>query len=242
MASVTVRIAGANGDGLESSGALLIKVANRSGLYVFGYRSYQSVVRGGHVWNQIRLSTSALQSYGDGIDVLVALNQDAITNHMGRLNKNAVVIFDPSKASANLLDASRFRLVQLPMLEIAAGLGGSPVMKNMAAIGAVLGFLGIDMGVVNSVITDAFSDKGQEVVDKNIKIAMAGYSYDGVGKAYDLKGDGKARYVIDGNSAIAMGAFAAGCKFYAAYPMTPATADTPLVCGPPEGRRTLQAD
>ena len=223
MASVTVRIAGANGDGIESSGALLIKVLNRSGLYVFGYRGYQSVVRGGHVWYQVRVGDEKLYSYGNGIDLLVALNQDAITNQKEHLNEKAIVIYDPSKVSVDSLDTAKCRPIKLPMLEIAMKEGGNPLMKNVAAVGAVLGTLGVGIELVDDVLKRMFERKGQNVVDSNIKVATAGYGYDGVKKSYDLKGDGKAKYVIDGNSAFALGAYANGCKFYAAYPMTPAS-------------------
>lgn len=37
------------------------------------------------------------------------------------------------------------------------------------------------------------------------------------------RGDGTARLLLHGNHALALGACAAGCRFMAAYPMTPAT-------------------
>jgi 2-oxoglutarate/2-oxoacid ferredoxin oxidoreductase subunit alpha len=223
MASVVVRIAGANGDGIESSGDLLMRVLNRAGMYVFGYRGYQSIIRGGHVWYQIRIGDRKLSSHGRGIDILVALNQESITNQMRHLNDNAVVIYDPSKVNVDSLDAKKYTLAKVPMLEIATKAGGSPVMRNVAAMGAVLGFIGMDMKILKDVLKHMFLRKGQAVVDMNEKIAEAGYGYEGVTNIYKLKGDGKPRYVLDGNTAIAFGAYAGGCKFYAAYPMTPAS-------------------
>ena len=85
MTSVSVRISGAAGDGVESSGAFLAKVASRSGLYVFGHRGYQSVIRGGHVWNQVRIADEKPWSHGEGADILVALNQDSITYQRSHL-------------------------------------------------------------------------------------------------------------------------------------------------------------
>lgn len=223
MASIVVRISGANGDGIESSGDLLMRVLNRSGLYVFGYRGYQSVIRGGHVWYQVRIGDKKLFSHGRGIDILVAMNQDAITHDSSHLNANAIVLYDPSKVNADSLEGKGYRLVKIPMLEIATKAGGSSVMRNVAAIGATLGFIGVSKDTINDVLKRMFLRKGQEVVDLNSKIADTGYGYEGVSDAYHMKGDGKQRYVIDGNSAIALGAYAGGCKFYAAYPMTPAS-------------------
>ncbi|MDE1768681.1 MAG: 2-oxoacid:acceptor oxidoreductase family protein, partial [Candidatus Micrarchaeota archaeon] len=115
MNSVSIRIAGAHGDGVESSGALLIKVASRIGLRVFAYRGYGSIIRGGHCWYQVRIADSDLKSYGEGIDILIALNQDSIVNQKSHLNDKAVVIYDPSKVKVAELDASKYRLVPIPL-------------------------------------------------------------------------------------------------------------------------------
>ncbi len=223
MASVSIRIAAANGDGVDSSGALLGKVAALHGLEVFGNRGYQSVIRGGHVWNQVRMGDEKLYSYGDKIDILVTLNQDGIKNQKGHLGDNAIVIYDPSKCNVDEIKGSSFKLLPMPLLDMAVAAGGDPIMRNMVAIGAILKIVGIPLSVLEGIITKMFSKKGDEVVKSNIKAATDGYNYKGVEKAYDIKGDGKPRYLLEGNIALALGAYAAGCKYYAAYPMTPAS-------------------
>ncbi len=223
MADVSIRIAGAHGDGVESSGALVIKVAAKAGLQVLAYRGYGSIIRGGHSWYQVRLGESKVKSYGEGIDILIALNQDSITNQKSHLNDKAVVIYDPSKVKADELDASKYRLVPIPLLDIAIKASGDPIMRNTVAVGAALKFVGIDIGVLSSVLKSQFGRKGDEVVSQNIKAASDGYNYQGVQTLYTLKGDGKHRYALDGNTALSVGAYAAGCKFYSAYPMTPAS-------------------
>ena len=94
MVSVSVRIAAANGDGIESSGTLLAKAAARKGLHIFGYRGYQSVIRGGHVWFSVRIADEKIYDHGETIDILVALNQDAVDHQASHLSKNAFVIYD----------------------------------------------------------------------------------------------------------------------------------------------------
>ncbi len=223
MGSVCIRIAGANGDGVESSGELLIKVASRNGFHVFGYRGYQSIIRGGHVWYQIRISDQELHSHGERVDILVALNQDCIKNQKSHLNDGAVVIYDPSKINVKELEGMNVRPVPIPILDIAVKISGDPIMRNVAAIGAVLKFVGIDIKAFNDVVTSRFLRKGQKIVDNNMAIATEAYNYQGVSTLYNVKGDGKQRYAMDGNTALCIGAFAGGCKFYAAYPMTPAS-------------------
>lgn len=222
MASINIRIAGANGDGIESSGSMLMKVAARLGLQVFGYRGYQSLIRGGHVWYQIRIGDERLYSHGNGIDILVALNQEGIINQASHLNGNAVVIYDSGKVKVDSL-AGGFRLVPMPLLDLAIQTSGDPIMKNVVAIGAVLKMLGIDIRAFDEVVRAMFGRKGEEIVNSNVKAAGIGYGYAGVTTMCSFKMDGKARRTIDGNTALALGAYAGGCKLYAAYPMTPAS-------------------
>ena len=223
MADIVIRIAASSGDGVESSGSLLSKIAARSGLNAYYSRGYQSVIRGGHVWSQVRISDAQIYSQGDGIDILVALNQDAIDNQSGQLNSGAFVIYDTSKANADVLKGKGYKLVGMPLIELAVENAGDPIARNVVSIGALLKILGLDIKVFEKILSEMFLRKGQAVVDNNVKAANAGYNFAGIEKAYELKGDGKARYIINGNTALAIGAYASGCKFYAAYPMTPAS-------------------
>ena len=165
----------------------------------------------------------SLHSHGDQADVLIALNQDAITNQAPHLRQGASVIYDPTKIKVDSLDASKYKLAPVPMLDIAMQVSGDPIMRNTVAIGATLRLLGIDMKVFEDVIKGMFSRKGEKVVSSNIMAASKGYGIEGLNTIHQIKGDGRSRYVLDGNTALAIGAYAGGCKFYSAYPMTPAS-------------------
>lgn len=224
VTSVTVRIAGANGDGIESAGAMLGKAAARNGMEVFGNRGYQSVIRGGHVWYQLHIGDEKLYGFGDSIDILIALNEDAIKNQKGKLGAGATIIYDPTKTTLAPDDFDpSCKFIGIPLLDIAMQTSGNAIMRNIVAIGAVLRIIGIDINFFDGIVREMFSRKGEEVVGSNIKAATSGYNYEGVDKQYSINGDGKRRLLIDGNTAISMGAYAAGCKYYAAYPMTPAS-------------------
>jgi 2-oxoglutarate/2-oxoacid ferredoxin oxidoreductase subunit alpha len=225
MASITVRIAGANGDGVESSGALILKVASRSGMQVNGYRGYQSIIRGGHVWFQIRVGDfdQKLLSHGDTIDILIVLNQDAIANQASHLSPGASVIYDPTRVKVDSLDATKYKLIPVQMLDIAVQVSGDPIMRNTVAVGTAFRLMGIDMKVCEAVLTEMFTRKGDKIVKNNVETASRGYNLEGLQPIHNIKGDGKARYVMDGSTALSLGAYASGCNFYAAYPMTPAS-------------------
>ena len=223
MRDITIRVAGANGDGVESSGDLISKFFLKQGYQIFAYRSYQSIIRGGHVWYQIRVGDHELHSHGDKINILIAINQDAIDNQAAHLADKAVVIYDASKTNVDKLKGTDAKLIDVPMLDIVVKNGGDPILRNVVAIGAMLKVAGQDISAFDKTITERFGRKGEQVVRNNINAAAAGYNYNTVLTVFNVKPDGKRRYMMDGNSAIATGAFAAGCRFYSAYPMTPAS-------------------
>jgi 2-oxoglutarate/2-oxoacid ferredoxin oxidoreductase subunit alpha len=78
---VTVGIGGAAGDGSGATGDNLAKVCSRLGLHVFAYNSYQSLVRGGHVWLRLRIGAQKVMTHGDHLNLLIGLNQDTLDRH-----------------------------------------------------------------------------------------------------------------------------------------------------------------
>ena len=223
MVSVSVRIAAANGDGIESSGTLLAKAAARKGLHIFGYRGYQSVIRGGHVWFSVRIADEKIYDHGETIDILVALNQDAVDHQASHLSENAFVIYDSGKIKVDKLEGKGFRLLPIPLHDIAVETSGDPIVRNVVALGAVMKITGIGTDTLHEILKETFGKKGDKIVEQNVKAADKGYGYEGVETAFSLKSDNKKLYVMDGNTALSIGAYSAGCKFYAAYPMTPAS-------------------
>ncbi len=100
------------------------------------------------------------------------------------------------------------------------------MMSNSVALGSVMALIGYDMEILSGVFKDHF--KQPEIAQQNINAASAGYQYikDSFKGRYVyqvLPHAGSGRMVLDGNTAVALGAVAAGCKFVAGYPMTPTT-------------------
>jgi 2-oxoglutarate ferredoxin oxidoreductase subunit alpha len=225
---VVVRIAGAAGDGIASTGESFARIASRSGLHIFAYNSYQSVIRGGSVWLQVRASDRKAYSQGDVVDFLIALNQDEVNRHAPLMSDEAGILYNSDRMKIPDGEVKPgVKLYPLPVKEMTAKYGSNPVMQNTVALGALSRMLDMNFDIVISVIKDTFGDKNKSIVDANIGVARAGYDYadSNWGNAnLKLKFDyAKRRPVMTGNQAIAMGAVAAGCKFYAAYPMTPAS-------------------
>ena len=227
MNDITVGIGGAAGDGLDKTGDALAKTAARLGLHVYAYNSYQSVIRGGHIWLRVRLGQQKVASHGDHLHALIALNQDTIERHAPEIEPGGVLLFNSDKLRCNIRLRDNVLVAPLPVGELTKPFGAvQPVMQNTVALGALISLLCLDFELAAGVISDTFAHKGKPVVDQNVNLARTGYDYAKerfvpLGCRWEFPRT--RRPFVTGNEAIALGAVAAGCKFYSAYPMTPAS-------------------
>ncbi len=225
MEDVTIRIAGANGDGIESASRLLAKVVAKNGLFVFGFRSYQSVIRGGEVWFQIRASSKKVYSIGNCLNFLFVLNRQSVLDNIDAIDKNTIIIYDSKdepiddKAKAQAKNA-----IAVPMLDNAVKIGGDGIYRNTVIIGIIAKLLGLSKESLDSTIDEVFKNK-KDIIKPNKEVAEFGYKMETGITGYEIaKSAEKAgRYLLTGNDAVALGAATANCRFYAAYPMTPAS-------------------
>ncbi len=230
MEEIIVRIGGAAGDGVQSAGLTLAKTFSRSGLYISTYNYYQSLIRGGESWYQIRASDEKVRNQGSGLDVLVALNADSLERHTNRdINEggasplSGIAIYDPGTIK-NFKKYNEVKYCPVPLRDIAMKFDANPLLKNTVALGAVVAALGLDFDVFSGVIEKVFNKKGK-LVDANISAAKEGYEYYLQNYSVYRKLDKFDRklYTISGGDAAALGAINAGMQMYFAYPMTPAS-------------------
>ncbi|MCK6624585.1 MAG: 2-oxoacid:acceptor oxidoreductase subunit alpha [Anaerolineae bacterium] len=225
---VTIGIGGAAGDGLDKTGDTLARTAARLGLYVYAFNSYQSIIRGGHIWLQIRLSEQKAHNHGDRPHALLALNDDSLERHARAVEPGGVIFFNSDKVNCDpSLLREGVQCLGLPISELLKPFGRLPaVMQNSVMLGALLHWLNLDFQVTQEVLIDTFRHKGQQVIDQNVGVAQAGYDYARQNfepSALAWRFSHIRRPFVTGNEAVGMGAVAAGMKFYAAYPMSPAS-------------------
>ncbi len=224
---LSIRIGGDAGQGIESVGAALSRALARRGLHVFATQDFRSRIRGGHNFYQVRASPEHIQAQRDPPDLLLAFTRETVEVHTDRLAPGGGVIYDASLAVDELGLRSRdLRPMPVPMTGIAAD-HGSRVMTNIAGLGALAGVVGFPVAGLNAVIREEFAAKGPDVVRTNLAVMHEAWRF-AAGAFPDPAwrvppGDAKRRLLLHGNHAFALGAVAAGCRFIAAYPMTPAT-------------------
>jgi len=215
------------GAGVMVTGRMMAKCFTRGGYNVIGYPEYPSLVRGGHNVVEVAISDSELYSPTQKCDIVIALNKDAIFYHKDFVNNGGVIIYDET-IRPELFDVPKtINLIPVPLAKLIEQAGGNANMTNTVALAASLALVEYPFEILADVIKDEFQRKGDDVVQKNIAAAKAGYGY---AKQHNsmvktkLKPISKNKKIlIAGNEATALGAVKGGMKFYSAYPMTPAS-------------------
>ena len=223
---LTIRIGGEAGMGLESSGVGFSKALTRGGLHAFGLPDYYSRIRGGHNFFSIRIAREPLYSHSEPVHLLLALDLETVQRHVEAIVEGGAVIYDEQEELPEELRRPGVSFFPVPLTSLAKEKGGREVMRNTLGLGVVAGLIGFDVSYIGSVIRDNFARKGQAVVDANLRVAEAGVEASRPFQAdypfhMEAVPDAPTRLILNGNEAFSMGALAGGCRFVAAYPMTP---------------------
>jgi 2-oxoglutarate ferredoxin oxidoreductase subunit alpha len=206
--SFSVLIGGKAGYGIDKSSTLLAQLFNTMGYYVYVYRDYPSLIRGGHTFSIIRASNNPISTHINKVDYLLALNQDSWDLHKDKLKKNTTVIFDADEAKAEG--------IAIPVGKFLKEANASDVMRNTCVIGAFCKAAGIEWAVVEKV----FKKNMPKELDLNLAVAKKGF--DSIPSSGNIKKTGRGPLpILTGNEAISLGLIKGGLKAYLAYPMTP---------------------
>ena len=211
MKDYTVLIGGQAGDGIRQAGSLIARMLSRLGYHIYFWDDYPSLIRGGHNFSIIRASESRIEAYRDEIDILVCLNEDTAKKHRDHLKPGGLLIYDS--------DAFKAEGCGVGLAAIVKENGGKPVMRNIAALGAVARTLGVEWPMLKEVV-EAGAPKATEL---NLKIAKTAYDAACDGTLHVERLDAEPLPLVQGNEAIALGAVRAGLGIYVAYPMTPSS-------------------
>lgn len=212
MEELSILIGGKAGDGIRQAGQTISILLNRLGYRIFFYDDYPSLIRGGHNFSIIRASEKPIAAHKENVDLIVALNQDAVEKHQNRLNPGGTILYDSDHVEAEG--------VGIHLNEIVKGLEGKPIMRNTAAIGGLAKALDIKWAVVEDVMKDTV----EKEIELNLKIAQTAYNKVEEPFFAIQKLEQNMLPLISGNEAISLGAVQAGLNMYIAYPMTPASA------------------
>ncbi|MCK9603821.1 MAG: 2-oxoacid:acceptor oxidoreductase subunit alpha [Candidatus Omnitrophica bacterium] len=221
---LTIKIAGEAGQGMQSIGAALSRFFRKNGFHIFANQDYMSRVRGGNNFFQLRIANKPVYTLRQKADITVALDKNSVTLHQNSIAEEGIIILD--KAKFNISGENKL-FFNAPFYELANNTGGSDIFINTVCSGVIVGLTGLAFDHLQEIIKDIFADKQDDVIQKNIEAAKAGYDFaknNFKEEKFRLNsGAAQEDLLMNGNEAIALGAIRAGCKFYSAYPMTPST-------------------
>ena len=215
---LNVVITGAAGEGIQTIGEVLAETIAGHGYAVFAWQEFESRIRGGQNSYSIRISEKPANAPAMKADILLALNDGAAIKYGPLIQKDGILIAEKK---------IRERMIPIAFSDIALKELGDKIYANTMAIGALAAAIGMNLEVLHTVLAHKFASKGDTVVTANRAAAEKGYLLAREGCAgicpWKLPEQSTRYQLISGTEALAMAAVLAGCRFMAAYPMSPAT-------------------
>lgn len=225
---LTVRVGGDSAaGGIVTTGEIVARIAAYSGLEVYTTRTIPAEIKGGHVMFQLRTSEEPVYSQGDDIDVLIAFDQESIDNYYQLVKHGGFLIYNANDGKPP--EADGLKTYGLPLNDLAKKINFTRG-RNIITIGAMVKLFDLPYDKAVEVINRQLGRK-KELLDQNLLALKTGYEYVEqfiskespyhlIAASGGIQGE---RLVMNGNQALAMGAIAGGCRFYAGYPITPAS-------------------
>lgn len=226
----SIQVATVNGSGSQSANIVLLRSVFSMGIPASGKNLFPSNIAGLPTWYTLRANKNGYVARKKEIDLLVAMNPETARDDMLGLPAGAVAIYEES------LDLKKYRddviCYPVPFDRITAEV--CPVsklrklVKNMVYVGVVAQLLAMDLAAVEAAVRRQFERK-PKAADLNWAAILAGHKY---ASEKLVKQDplvlermhaNKGQIIIDGNSAIALGALFAGVTVVTWYPITPSS-------------------
>ena len=227
-----IRFANVNGTGSASANAMFAKAVFRMGIPVSPKNIFPSNIQGLPTWYEVRVSEKNYLGRRGGIDIAVAINPQSMAQDMKDLSPGGYFIYDNTKPLDIRIQRDDVNLIGLPLTDICrkeyTQARQRQLFKNVIYIGALSALLEIDFSVLTDLIGEQFKGK-EKLIAPNIHALELGYQYAtekfscplGLKvERRDLVGD---RILLEGNSALALGAVYGGATAVAWYPLTPST-------------------
>jgi len=207
----TILVGGKAGHGTAVTSHFIGKVFCSLGYYVFNYRDYPSLIRGGHNFNVLKISDKPIFSHDNKYDFIIALDQDTIDIHQDNLKPEGFVLGEEGLSGE--------KVINIDIKSILGKLDAPAIMENNILLGWVFKYFGVDKNVLFDKMAEKFKGDTLDLIKKSIE---EGYELNE--QKESIKSIGSPKYFISGNQGVSVGALNAGIDTYIAYPMTPATA------------------
>jgi len=234
MNRVSIKIVGAQGQGVNSVGEMCAKGLKRVGYCVFGYREYMSLIKGGHSSYQLDVSDELVRSTQTRVDIVVTFNHHGITKNLRELKEGGILIHQTpqwqfkDKDDLEFIESSGIKVLYLPTEDILQKLNAKPILGNVLITSVVWALLGRSQKELKTLVEEQFGHK-KDLLAQNLACIEEGFEYrDEHASDFDIplpepNEHWQKQLLITGSQAMGLGIIHAGCRVFASYPMTPAS-------------------
>lgn len=233
MSRLSLKVTGAQGQGINSVGEICAKGLKRDGYCVFGYREYMSLIKGGHSSYQLDVSHEEIRSTESSVDILICFNHHGLEENADEVKDGGIILHQspdwefPKRAQQDLA-ARKVSVVCLPTEEILKKLGAKPILANVLIAAVVWSMLGRKKEGLRELVHEQFGHK-KDLLELNFSCIDEGFAFAAAqsgAKTIALPAadsSWKNHLLVTGSQAMGLGMIHAGCRLFAGYPMTPSS-------------------
>ena len=227
-----IKFANVNGTGSASANNLFAKALFRMGLPVSPKNIFPSNIQGLPTWYEVRVSEKGYLGRRGGVDIILSVNPQSMPQDIQEVTPGGYFIYDNTKPLDLRLIRNDVNIIGLPLTRICNEQYKDPrqrqLFKNVIYVGALAALLDMDFKVLTGLVGDQFKGK-EKLILPNIHALELGHQYAkenfdcplGIRvKTADAVGD---KILLDGNTALGLGAIYGGATVAAWYPITPST-------------------
>ncbi len=226
----SITAATVNGSGSQTANNTLLRAIHKMGVPVSGKNLFPSNIQGLPTWFTIRVSREGYLARRERSELLVAMNKATMADDIQKLESGGICLHPIDDPLPVRRDDVTF--YPMPVLELSKKSGADaklrPYVANMVYVGTLAYLIGIDLSEIEAALTFHFGGK-QKPIELNMGVVRAAHEWAAANltqaERYRIERmDATAgTFLIDGNTASALGAIFGGVTFAAWYPITPAT-------------------
>jgi len=227
-----IKFANVNGTGSASANNMFAKALFRMGLPVSPKNIFPSNIQGLPTWYEVRVSEEGYLGRRGGIDIALSVNPQSMAQDIQEVEPGGYFIYDNTKPLDLRLVRNDVNIIGIPLTRICNEEYQDPrqrqLFKNVIYVGALAALLDMDFKVLTDLVADQFKGK-EKLILPNIHALELGNQYArshfdcpiGIRvQTADAVGD---KILLDGNTALGLGAVYGGATVAAWYPITPST-------------------
>lgn len=229
---LVIKFANVNGTGSASANHMFAKAIFRMGLSVSPKNIFPSNIQGLPTWYEVRVSDKGYLGRRGGVDVMVCVNPQSMATDIQEVSPGGYFIYDDTKPLDLRLLRNDINFIGLPLtsicLEVYKDARQRQLFKNVIYVGALAALLNIEFDVLTGLVADQFKGKDKLIVP-NVHALELGFQYAKenyqcpLGVTVERRDNLGDKILLDGNTAVGLGAVYAGATVAGWYPITPST-------------------